>query len=1036
MPEMQAARDALNQLLIGLHDVDDSVVRGEKKLGERTYAVAYVDFADEVVERSLHLRDFQERILADDFFEAPGDLRWNKYLYFVAGPNSTANPQFAAAKAAIEGDKDYARKRVISEADLKSLLGGPKLFDAAEHGSTYDVLTDWRQRLSAAGLELLLDAPTPRTTVVEKIAQRAAGAASNEKLRVKELNAADTPLATAKLLGLDITAFRPVHDGKSYDFGDVTLLVGANGSGKTSLLEAVEYFYCGNNRRSTTVGPVRIKGKLLPRAGGGTVELASTGDGPRIKARNLAWFNRKEQLVADIVDSFSLYNFLDTDAAYRLSGKLKPDDITKELSRLLVGSSASTTFEYIEKIRADVDKAWDKAQRRADGLEAELAVMERRLTELQGKPSTAKTLTDAYRAALASLGWKRPSETGVPTLKEEQELLAALAHVQALVSLGGAARTMKDLEQRSAQLEAAVCNAKPVETQLVGSVEHEKRLISKMEEFEANIKNLDRWVAYESAGFHDVRRRYKSAREVSERLATRLGGLVAGDLPQVPQQYATLQMQDALQAAGEAATAAQARLTRAQQALDLHGRAASARATAAAKLKDAAMEALKSSENPDMCPVCHTVHARGALRHLIEGLTSGPETTQEVEGLAESLRLAGDEASEAGRGASGAELCQKYAAQLQLAGTTPKQVLEELVALRERASQAEQELQRVIKEGQDLGSAGFSSNEADLLLGRIAGLFDTDSSNLTAATASDERRRQSDAMEETRNLLIDCRTSMGGSVESIRAFAQSIVVDGWVTRVEPTGTFASLVALQDEFLAATNNAAGLRSYLSVEDDAPLVEVQARITSVASALKQADEASRSDSESSAEQKDLPKNILDWKFSLEKHRNEEKALLEAGRVLDDLIENASLKNATREALDAIGDQINEVFSRIHSPREYEYVGSPDVLLRTADGHYARTLDEVSTGQRSAFALSIFLARNRTAAAAPPVLLIDDPIAHVDDLNALSFLDYLRDLAVNSGRQIFFATADTRVASLFSKKFSFMGEAFKTISLVREP
>ena len=167
----------------------------------------------------------------------------------------------------------------------------------------------------------------------------------------------------------------------------------------------------------------------------------------------------------------------------------------------------------------------------------------------------------------------------------------------------------------------------------------------------------------------------------------------------------------------------------------------------------------------------------------------------------------------------------------------------------------------------------------------------------------------------------------------------------------------------------------------------------------------------------------------------HENSDKPL-EAGKVLDDLIENASLENATREALDAIGGQINEVFSRIHAPREYEYVGSPNVLLRTADGHDPRTLDEVSTGQRAAFALSIFLARNRTAGAAPPVLLIDDPIAHIDDLNALSFLDYLRDLAVNSGRQIFFATADTRVASLFSKKFSFLGESFKTIHLVRSP
>ena len=1036
MPEMQAARESLTRLLVGLHDVDDSVVRGEKKHGEQTYAVAYVDFADDVVERSLHLRDFQERILADDFFDTPGDLRWNKYLYFVAGPNSKANPQFAAAKTAIEADKDYARKRVISQEDLESLLGGSKLFEAAEHGSTYDVLTDWRQRLLAGGLELLLNAPTPRTVVVEKIAQRAAGAGLNAKQQIKELNVADTPLATAKLLSLDIGMFRPVHNGKSYDFGDVTLLVGANGSGKTSLLEAVEYFYCGNNRRSTTAGPVRLKGKLLPRSGGNTVELSSTEDGPRIKARNLAWYNRKEQSIADIVDSFSLYNFLDTDAAYRLSGNLKPDDITTELSRLLVGSSAATTFDYFQKIRVDVDKAWNKAQRRADELQAELTILERRLKELQGKPSMAKTLTDAFRAALAGLGWKRPSEAGVPTPREGEELLTALAHVQALVSLGGAARTIKDIEQRSARLEAAVTNAKPVATQLAGHIRDEKQLASKIEELEALVRNLDRWIAYESAGFHDVRRRYKSTREVSEQLATRLGGLVAGDLPQVPQQHASLQLQRAVQAAGEETTAAQARLTRAQQALDLHGRAASARAAAAAKLKDAATESLKSSENPDMCPVCRTVHASGALMHLIEELTSGPETTQEVKALAESLRLAEDEANEARRAASAVELCQKYAAQLQLKGTTPKDVLEELVTLREGASQAQQELQRVTKEGQDLRNEGFSSDEDDLVWGRISGLFEIESNDLTADNVSAERNSQSESVEAKRKALAECRRNIDALAHSILGFAQAVDLDDWGTRVENIGTFASLVALRDEFLAATSNAAGLRSYLEVGDDAPLVEVQASIAAVASAFKQADEASRSDSESSAEQRALPKKIQEWKLSLGKYRNEEKALLEAGKILDDLIENASLENATREALDAIGNQINEVFSRIHSPQEYEYVGSPDVLLRTADRHDARTLDQVSTGQRSAFALSIFLARNRTATSAPPVLLIDDPIAHVDDLNALSFLDYLRDLAVNSGRQIFFATADTRVASLFSKKFSFMGEeAFRTITLVRE-
>ncbi|MNY61437.1 hypothetical protein D3C86_1981150 [compost metagenome] len=54
-----------------------------------------------------------------------------------------------------------------------------------------------------------------------------------------------------------------------------------------------------------------------------------------------------------------------------------------------------------------------------------------------------------------------------------------------------------------------------------------------------------------------------------------------------------------------------------------------------------------------------------------------------------------------------------------------------------------------------------------------------------------------------------------------------------------------------------------------------------------------------------------------------------------------------------------------------------------------------------------------------------MFDDPVAFIDDFNALSFLDYLRNYVLSSGRQIFFATANERLANLFEKKFSFLGE-----------
>ena len=58
------------------------------------------------------------------------------------------------------------------------------------------------------------------------------------------------------------------------------------------------------------------------------------------------------------------------------------------------------------------------------------------------------------------------------------------------------------------------------------------------------------------------------------------------------------------------------------------------------------------------------------------------------------------------------------------------------------------------------------------------------------------------------------------------------------------------------------------------------------------------------------------------------------------------------------------------------------------------------------------------------APPVILIDDPIAHVDDLNCLAFLDYLREIALTGRRQIFFSTANDKLASMFERKFDFLG------------
>ena len=55
----------------------------------------------------------------------------------------------------------------------------------------------------------------------------------------------------------------------------------------------------------------------------------------------------------------------------------------------------------------------------------------------------------------------------------------------------------------------------------------------------------------------------------------------------------------------------------------------------------------------------------------------------------------------------------------------------------------------------------------------------------------------------------------------------------------------------------------------------------------------------------------------------------------------------------------------------------------------------LHEMNSGQRAAFTLSLFLAMNGRLRTGPTVIIFDDPVAHVDDINTLSFIDHLREV-----------------------------------------
>ena len=158
--------------------------------------------------------------------------------------------------------------------------------------------------------------------------------------------------------------------------------------------------------------------------------------------------------------------------------------------------------------------------------------------------------------------------------------------------------------------------------------------------------------------------------------------------------------------------------------------------------------------------------------------------------------------------------------------------------------------------------------------------------------------------------------------------------------------------------------------------------------------------------------------------------------AFNVLDDILKNHSKKDFFQKFLVENKKEIFDIFKKIHSPREFEDIVLDDdaINLKRKGEQTPIPLTQISSGQRSALALSLFLSLNNKAENGPKVILFDDPITNIDDLNILSFIDYIRFLVIEKRRQIFFATANTKLKNLLQKKFEFLQEDMYSIEFNR--
>src|SRR5262245_7179141 len=100
----------------------DFRLRFVREVNGKPYAVCYFDLKEDLPNDEKTLAAYLDEVVGPEYFEGTKGLQWNNYLYFVTSAARLQSRDLRRAKELIEGDRRYARKFVITEDQIESVL--------------------------------------------------------------------------------------------------------------------------------------------------------------------------------------------------------------------------------------------------------------------------------------------------------------------------------------------------------------------------------------------------------------------------------------------------------------------------------------------------------------------------------------------------------------------------------------------------------------------------------------------------------------------------------------------------------------------------------------------------------------------------------------------------------------------------------------------------------------------------------------------------------------------------------------------------
>lgn len=1022
------------------------------------------------IEKELYA-EFENQVLKNVFYSLEGDLSWNLYLIIVLNSDDYEKIDKDIIVQFEKNDR-FARKMVISENQFWNVIPIGKSVHSDDGRTDINPVNEWIDILTQDGMGFCLDDYSSR-----KFQNFLSGKNVGADIRKGLTSQREVTTGNHKIDKISIKEkFRSHCYGKNKDIevGGVNLLYGPNGSGKTSLLEAIELVVTGNVRKKQKDNSADIK-EDLDSGISLTMENGLTWDIPdksltRKKRESIYYQNRASKHGRDALNSvFHRYNYFSFEDVYMFSFLDEQPEFTEEFSKVIFGEDIRRLERNFGRYQEEFRKSEKQIKARRD----EYKTLIDTLTEDIGDNIEYKldilTLNEVLKELVSEFEecklndsldiikvWIEKNRDVVNQSIVKMELLSANSEgLDTLHSTKeGIARISEELDQLNNNIELKKHDLNEVSRARDQIISQIADMAEKVSLTEVQLKAMKKM---ESEFYNKVARlndfsRCKRIKELKENRNEIVPEIEFGNIVQKKWGY----LLDVENENVSSRTALNSELTQFTSNINVieneikklddeittQEKYNSDLQVLVSEIRSLGHNYVDKTDN-NACPLCN--HEYMSRDQLIEAIaaTDVNDSTVLVEMYSRKNTLA-KKLDEQTANESSIKKSIEIANEITEAYKFITNALDEL----EEAN--EKEKLTAIKEffneiDKKMESLEKIDNELKLLVNEVYTIERINEAigfcNEYLSTYSNDLLEENVA--KTKNMIDNSIRELNEIYENVWKNISVLTSKKGITETkyeEFNSILKQVESKRDSLIMSENILEKLIEEVSyINQSGVTVMEHDSWRMVFNKLKKSKEIIAEELRKiyQLQSKDkLNSELQDTTNKFEISSRELAICRRAIRVINSLTPSSEY---AREFIESNIKGISNLFSTLHFPKEFEGLGlnanGELVGYRgSIQGRKEIPVYLMSTGQRTAVVLSVFFRFFNSLDTVPEFILLDEPVSNVDDLNTLALFDFLRELSLDKDCQVFFTTANTQVAKLFRRKFSFLRDDFNSLRFER--